>query len=108
VNASSRELHAGGAQHQIVDVRHTTGAVDDRVGIDEAVAALVIERNAAQGSNLLDRAHLGAEADFDAGRARARHEAVDQIRIELHERPPTAMQDRDAGTGSSRHVREFE
>src|SRR5262245_6751370 len=88
------DLDAADLEVEIVEIRHTAGAVDGQIGLEAPLHALLdaaYEQPLPDGIDLL---HVDAELDLDPQLACAPHEHVDQVGIESFERTRPAMEDR--------------
>src|SRR5206468_2146494 len=107
-DATLLALDAGGGKIEVVDLRHSSGAMDGHVDFEPSFRAALGGAHHEPLGVHRDAADLGVQLDADPDVSRALHEHVDQVRVEGFQWTAAAMDDRDARAGARGDVSELE
>src|SRR5206468_4052627 len=89
--SSVRPVDAGGGEIEVVDLRHSSGAMDGHVDFEPSFHPALRGAHHEPLGVHRDAADLGVQLDTDPDVSRALHEHVDQVRVEGFQWTAAAM-----------------
>jgi hypothetical protein len=100
--------HTGVVEAEGAELRDTSGAVHDEVGIDVRFALGGVEPDPVARCELLDAHGRGSGSDVDADGGAPGDEQIDEVRVEAPQRTLATVEDRDRGASAGGDVGELE